>query len=258
MRRRLLGIVVLAAVVAVLLASAPGAVAQGPVTGILTGPNALGPGAIGVFFLNVSGGPASEAPGNVSVSAYITGSDVTGGAPLQATPHRQTTNGTGPFMFNITAPQKEQVITVVAEITSAAGSRAETATVSTRVTVIVPIVFTATFRNAGGAAAVDVPVKFFIDGRIAGATNISRIDPATSGTAKLTYLPVGLTPGTHTVRAEADLNRNGVIEPEKGEVAVFDVFYKKDFELTWPWAILIMLITVSLSFLVIRSRRRRR
>ncbi|TLZ59138.1 MAG: hypothetical protein E6K16_07595, partial [Methanobacteriota archaeon] len=165
---------------------------------------------------------------------------------------------TGPFMFNITAPQKEQVITVVAEITSAAGSRAETATVSTRVTVIVPIVFTATFRNAGGAAAVDVPVKFFIDGRIAGATNISRIDPATSGTAKLTYLPVGLTPGTHTVRAEADLNRNGVIEPEKGEVAVFDVFYKKDFELTWPWAILIMLITVSLSFLVIRSRRRRR
>jgi len=258
MRRRLLGIVVLAAVVAVLLASAPGAVAQGPITGILTGPNALGPGAIGVFFLNVSGGPASEAPGNVSVSAYITGSDVTGGAPLQATPHRQTTNGTGPFMFNITAPQKEQVITVVAEITSAAGSRAETATVSTRVTVIVPIVFTATFRNAGGAAAVDVPVKFFIDGRIAGATNISRIDPATSGTAKLTYLPVGLTPGTHTVRAEADLNRNGVIEPEKGEVAAFDVFYKKDFELTWPWAILIMSITVSLSFLVIRSRRRRR
>ena len=258
MRRRLLGIVVLAAVVAVLLPSAPHVVAQGPVTGILTGPNALGPGAIGVFFLNVSGGPASEAPGNVSVSAYITGSDVTGGAPLQATPHRQTTNGTGPFMFNITAPQKEQVITVVAEITSAAGSRAETATVSTRVTVIVPIVFTATFRNAGGAAAVDVPVKFFIDGRIAGATNISRIDPATSGTAKLTYLPVGLTPGTHTVRAEADLNRNGVIEPEKGEVAVFDVFYKKDFELTWPWAILIMLITVSLSFLVIRSRRRRR
>jgi hypothetical protein len=57
---------------------------------------------------------------------------------------------------------------------------------------------------------------------------------------------------------EADLNRNGVIEPDKGEVAVVDVFYKKDFELTWPWAALIMGITVSVSFLVIRARRRRR
>jgi hypothetical protein len=194
----------------------------------------------------------------VSISAYITGSDVAGGAPLQATPHTQTTNGTGPFTFNITAPQKEQVITVVVEVTSALGTRAERANVTARVTVLVPIVLTATFRNAGGAAAVNVPVKFFIDGRIAGATNISRIDPAATGTAKLTYLPVGLAPGAHTVRVEADLNRNGVIEPDKGEVVVFDVFYKKDLELTWPWAILIMGVTVSLSFLVIRARRRRR
>ncbi len=258
MRPTLLGIIALAAVVGVLVGIAPGAFAQTPVTGVLSGPSGLAPGASGTFYLNVSGGPASEAAGNVSIRAYLTGTDLAGGSPLKTAPHTATSNGTGPFVFNVTAPQKEQAITVVVEINSTVGARVESTTVTRAVTVITPIVLTATFRNTGGAAAMDVPVKFYIDGKIAGTTNISRIDPGGTGTAKFSYLPVGLAPGGHTVRVEADLNRNGVIEPDKGEVAVVDLFYKKDFELTWPWAALIMGITVSVSFLLIRGRRRRR
>jgi len=257
-RPTLLGIVAIAAVVGVLLGIAPGASAQTPVTGVLSGPSGIAPGGSGTFYLNVSGGPASEATGNVSIRAYLTGTDLAGGAPLPSSPHTEASNGTGPFVFNVTAPQKEQVITVVVEINSTAGARSERTTVTRAVTVITPIVLTATFRNDGRSAAVDVPVKFYVDGKIAGTTNISRIDPGGTGTAKFTYLPVGLAPGGHTVRVEADLNRNGVIEPDKGEVVVVDVFYKKDFELTWPWAALIMGITVSVSVLVIRARRRRR
>ncbi len=49
-----------------------------------------------------------------------------------------------------------------------------------------------------------------------------------------------------------------MIEQDKGEVVVVDVFYKKDWELTWPYAIVIMLATVSVSATVIRGLRRRR
>lgn len=257
MSRGSLGIVALLAVAGVLLALAPGTSAQ-TLGGVLSGPGALAPGATGTYYVNVSGGPASEAPGNVSIRAYVTGSDLTGALPLASGPHTASSNGTGPFIFNVTAPQGEQVITVVVELNSTVGTVTERATVTRAVTVITPIVLTATFRNSGGAAALDVPVRFYVDGKIAGSTNISRIDPGATGTARISYLPVGLGPGAHGVRAEADLNRNGVIEPDKGEVAVFDVFYKKDIELTWPWAALIMGITISIAYVVIRARRRRR
>jgi len=258
MRPGFFGIVAIAALLAVLIGSTPLASAQTTVTGNLSGPIALAPSGTAKFYLNVTGGPASEAPGNVTIRAYITGSDLTGGLPQKSSPHTASSNGTGTFNFNVTAPQKEQVITLVVEINSTAGGRTERTTLSRAITVVTPIILTATFRNDGGSAAVNVPVKFYIDGKLAGSTNISRINPAGSATAKLTYLPVGLTPGPHTVRVEADLNKNGVIEPDKGEVAIVDVFYKKDFELTWPWAVLIMGIAVSLSYLVIRARRRRR
>ncbi|HTD80768.1 MAG TPA: CARDB domain-containing protein, partial [Thermoplasmata archaeon] len=190
--------------------------------------------------------------------AYLHGADLTKASPDPAHPFTSVSNGTGPFTINITAPNKDQVITLIVEVGSAAAGRHENTTVSKAITVVTPILLTATFRNDGGAAALDVPVKFFIDGKVAGATNISRIDPGQTGTAKLSYLPVGLAVGGHTVRVEADLNRNGVIEPDKGEVAVVDLFYKKDFELTWPYAALIMGATLSVSYVVIRARRRRR
>jgi len=250
--------IALALVIAALLAAIPPAAAQGPVSGVLTGPAALAPHGSGVYFVNATGGPASEGAGNYSIRYWITGSDLTGGLPLPATPATQVGNSSGSFKFNVTAPQADGAITLNVEINSTAGGRTETGTVAKSITVVTPVVLKATFRNDGDAAAVNVPVKFYVDGKFAGATNISRIEPKASGTATLSWLPVGLTPGAHTVRIEADLNRNGVIEPDKGEVAFVDVLYKKDWELTWPWAILTMMATVSVSSVVIRGLRRRR
>ena len=258
MGRGLLAFVALAAIAAVLLAGTPHAAGASQVAGALSGPDALAPGGQGAFFLNASGGPAADANGNYSIRFWITGSDLTGGLPLPASPQTQQTNVTGHFRFNVTAPRKEQAITVVVEINSTAGRVTEKGTVTRAVTVIAPIVFSATFRNPGGAAALNVPVKFYVDGKFVGATNLSRVDPNGTGTATFSYLPAGLAPGSHTVRVEADLNRNGIIEPDKGEVSVTDVFYKKDFELTWPWAGLAIVVIVFFSALIVRARRRRR
>ena len=258
MRTGILALIAVAVVAASVLTPAPRAVAQAAVSGVLSGTNALPPGGTGVFLLNATGGPAPEANGNFSISYYVTGSDLGGASPLKATPGTATSDARGKFHFNITAPQREQAVTLVVEINSTAGTRSEKATITHSVTIITPIVLRATFRNDGSSAAVNVSARFYVDGKFVGTVNIGRVEPGGRATASFSYLPVGLGPGGHTARVDADLNRNGVIEADKGEVVVLDVFYKKDFELTWPWAGLIIIVTVALSYLVIRARRRRR
>jgi len=256
MDRRLL-VTVAVALVAVLIAGiAPRAAAADPVAGTVEGPPALAPGAASPYYVNVTGGPASEG-GNFTLKYYLTGTDLTGALPTQSSPG-SSQNATGRFRFNVTAPQKEQVVTLIVEVNSTHGARFERTTLSRAITIVTPVVLTATFSNKGGSAAVDVPVRFYVDGTLVGSTNISRIEPQATGTATLTWLPVGLAYGTHSVRVEADLNRNNVIEPDKGEVAVLDVFYKKQPDLSWGWAGAIMAVTILLTILVVRRVRARR
>ncbi len=255
-RRLVLALAALAVAAILFAASAPRGAAQTAVAGVISGPSALGPGAVAALFLNVSGGPGATAGGNFSIRYYLSGSDLTGGLPLQSAP-RSGTNATGTFTLNVTAPQKEQVVTLVVEVNSSFGPSSERATLSHAITVITPIVLTATFSNAGEAAAVNVPVKFFVDGTLVGRANISRIEPGGTGAASLSYLPVGLQVGGHTVRVEADLNGNGVIESDKGEVVVVDVFYKEGWQLSWFWAVVIVILTISITVLAVRRLRER-
>src|SRR2546428_8513871 len=170
MRRGLFGILAIAVLLAVLIAGSRPAPAKPTAPGDLSGRTAIAPSGTAKFYLNVSGGPASEAKGNVTMRVYITGPDLTGGLPQKPSPHTATSNGTGTFNFNVTAPQKEQVITLVVEINSTAGIRTEKTTLTRAITIVTPIILTATFRNDGGAAPLNAPVKVFIDGQDAGAT----------------------------------------------------------------------------------------
>jgi len=256
-RRLALALAALALVAVALAASSPRGAAQTAVAGVITGPTALAPSTSSSYFLNASGGPGMGEGGNYSVRYYLSGSDLTGGLPLPGSP-TTATNATGTFTLNLTAPQKEQGISLVVELNSSRGTTFERTTLTYPITVVTPVVLTATFANDGKTAAVDVPVKFYVDGKLVGQTTISRIEPGATGTATLSYLPVGLGAGTHTVQVEADLNRNGVIEPDKGEVVVLDVFYKKGWELNWGWAFVIIGLTISLTVLVVRWARRRR
>src|SRR3989454_9518371 len=147
MRWSLFGIIAIAVLLAVLLGSAPLASAQTTVTGNLSGPTAIAPSGTAKFYLNVSGGPASEAKGNVTIRVYITGPDLTGGLPQKSSPHTATSNGTGTFNFNVTAPQKEQGITLVVEINSTAGIRTEKTTLTRAIPTATALILPATVRN---------------------------------------------------------------------------------------------------------------
>lgn len=257
-RRLVLAFVCLAFLAVALAAASPRGLGQTSVAGVISGPKSLAPGANAFYKLNASGGPAEGGAGNYSVSYYLTGKDLTGGLP-QASAPKTGTNPNGTFSLNVTAPQPEEQITLVVVLNSSIeGGAYEKTTLTYPITVVAAIVLTATFANDGPAAAVNVPVTFYVDGVLVGRTNISRIEPGATGTATLSFLPAGLAAGQHTVRVEADLNKNGVIEPDKGEVVFVDVFYKQGFQLTWPWAVLIIGIMVFITaMLILRARSRR-
>jgi CARDB len=244
------GLAVLAAVV---LSIAP-ASGLGPLYGTLIGPDAVAPGQAASYNLTLGGGP--EGAVTYTVRWYVTGPNPAGGLPSSTNPTSSTGNRTT-FRLNVTAPQAEQTITLVVKISASLGSTFENTTVQKSIVVITPIVLSATFTNRGTTAAVNVTVRFYVDGTLVGTDTIARINPSGSATATFNYLPVNLQPGTHQVRIEADLDGNGVIDPARGEVVVSSLFYRGTAPLGTGWTILIGIAVFVPVFIVTVGLRRR-
>ncbi len=242
------------AVLAALVLSVVPASGLGPLYGTLAGPDAIAPGQAGVYNLTIAGGP--EGAVRYTVQWHITGPNAAGGVPSAANPTTATNNRTT-FRLNVTAPQAEQTITLVVKISAAVGSTVENTTVQKSIVVVTPVVLSATFTNQGTTAAVNVTVRFYVDGALVGTETIARINPSGSATATFNYLPVNLQSGTHQVRIEADLDRNGVIDPARGEVVVSSLFYRGTAPLSTGWTVLIG-IAVFVPVLIVTIGLRRR
>lgn len=242
------------AALAVLLTGATPAAAQA-ISGAITGPTALAPGQVAAYNLTLTGEPEG-ADVNYTVTYWITGTNVMGGAPLQSAPGRASGNRTA-YAFNITAPPQDQAITLVVSVGARFTTGFENTTVEYAITVVTPIVLSATFHNASSTAAVNVTVRFYVDNLLVGATKIKRVDPNADVTVTFNYLPVGLGPGPHTVRVEADLDNNGVIDASKGEVVVSDLFYRETPGLSPGWTFLIGVAAFIPVFLGVVALRRR-
>lgn len=248
-----MALAILAAVFALVLAPAA---AQGPIFGTITGPNALAPSQVSAYNLTINGGPSGAV--TYTVRWYLTGANVAGGLPNAASPTTTTGNRTT-FTLNITAPPAEGTVTLVVQISSAVGSTYENTTAEKSISVVTPIVLSATFRNDGITAAVNVTVRFYVDGALAGTKKIARLNPGAQVTETFNYLPSGLQPGTHQVRVEADLDGNGIIDPAKGETVVSSLFYRGTAPLSTAWTVLIGIgVFVPVLLLTIAIRRRQR
>jgi len=104
-----------------------------------------------------------------------------------------------------------------------------------------------------------VTVRFFVDNVAVGTKTVARIDSGKGATVTFNYLPVGLPPGTHSVRVEADLDGNGVIDSARGEVATSQLFYKGTPGLSTGWTVLIgIAVFLPVLLLTVAVRRRRR
>src|SRR5207249_9880705 len=107
------------------------------------------------------------------------------------------------FKLNLTAPSKEQTITLVVTVSALSGGTTENTTVEQAIVVVTPVVLSATFRDNGSTAAANVTVRFFVDDRAVGTKTVARIDPGKDAPVTFNYLPVGLQPGPDSVRLAA-------------------------------------------------------
>ena len=161
---------VLTATLALAIAPASG---QGPIFATITGPPAAAASTSTIYNLSIEGGPTVSV--NYTVRWYITGSDTTGGLPLESKP--TSASGTTPtFKLNLTTPAKEQTITLVVAVSAASGGTFENTSVEQAIAVVTPVVLSATFQNNGSTAAVNVTVRFFVDNVAVGTKTVARID----------------------------------------------------------------------------------
>jgi len=220
--------------------------------GTITGPNALAPSQVSAYNLTINGGPTGAV--TYTVRWHLAG----GGLPSAASPTTTTGNRTT-FTLNVTAPPTEGAVTLVVQIASLTGSTYENTTAEKAISIITPIVLSATFRNDGTTAAVNVTVRFYVDGALAGTRKIARLNPGAQVTETFNYLPSGLQPGTHQIRVEADLDGNGIIDPAKGEAVVTSLFYRGTAPLSTAWTVLIGIsVFVPVMLLTVALRRRKR
>lgn len=245
--------VLLAALAAPLLAA--DADAQGPVTAVIQGPTAIAPTSIHPYSVTVTGGPA-EVNGTFEISYVLEGERLQGGDPQIA---RTLANREGEFSFNVTAPEAEGTVQLVVRAKSGGEGGNETTEARLWIDVARPIDLRATIRNNGASAALNVTVIFYVDGRAVGNMTIARIDAGGTAEANVTFIPVGLAVGRHVVKVTADLDRDGTIEADAGELLMSEFFYKSERSNTpailGTITVLILVVFV-LVLLAIRRQRR--
>src|SRR6266540_1626790 len=203
----------------------PPAAGQVPLVPALTGPASLAPGQTAAYNLTLSGGPTGAV--TYTVRWYVSGPDAAGAAPAAANPTTETHNTTT-FQLNITAPPRDTDVTLVVSVGAQVGTTSENASVEKSIVVITPILLSATFRNDGTTAAFN-------------------------------YLPIGMQPGTHRVRIEADLDGNGIIDSSRGEAFASDLFYRTTPGLGTGWTIAIgiaVFLPVLIATVAVRRRER--
>lgn len=248
MNRLVVLLLVLGAVVA------PCAVrAQDPVTIVVSGPTAIAPASVHQYAVTVTGGPAAT-NGTFSIYYVLQGNNLAGGDPLVERPQANTH---GKFSLNLTAPNAEGSIYLYVRAISSAGGANETTETRYSIDVFRPVELRATIKNNGAAAALNVTVLFYVDGALVGNFTIARIEAGGSAEANITYIPVNLAAGQHTVKVTADLDRDGVIQP--WELQQSDFFYKTtSSSLPVVLGTVTVFLVVILVFVLLAIRRQRR
>jgi len=205
---------------AILVALVPApAAAQEPVAIVIDGPTAIAPSSIHAYAVTVTGGPGAE-NGTFEIHAILQGANVAGADPVV---DRIFSNREGKFTVNVTAPEAEGTIQLYVRARSFEGGRNETTERRLQIEVARPVELRATIRNTAPTAALNVTVYFYVDNALVGNATVARIDAGAQTDVNITYIPVGLAAGRHTVRIWADLDRDGQADP--GELVDQDFFY---------------------------------
>jgi len=227
------------------------------VTAVISGPTAVAPSSTHPYTITVSGGPAAQLNNGTYQIDYVVQGDNTAGAdPIIP---RQLFRADGKFVVNITAPQAEGPAQLYVKATSSGGGTNETTETRLLITVAAPIDLRAIIRNFGAAVAINVTVDFYVDGKFVGNTTVARIEAGGQVQVNVTWIPVGLTDGQHTITIKADLDHDKKYDPDRGEL-VHDSFFYRSQRSIWPAVLgtVTVVVLVILVFVLLAIRRQRR
>ena len=229
--------------------------AQDPVAATITGPTAVAPSSTHPYEITVTGGPAADG-GTFEINYALQGDNIRGGDPQIP---RTLANREGRFTVNVTLPEVEGTVQLFVRAKSSNETANTTTETRLSIDVFRPIELRAFIRNHGAAAALNVTVFFYVDGRGVGNMTIGRIEAGGQAEANVTYIPVDLTPGRHALKVTADLDGDGTIEPAAGELLQSDFFYKTE-RSSVPAVLgtITVFILVVLVFVLLAIRRQRR
>ncbi|HYM40825.1 MAG TPA: CARDB domain-containing protein [Thermoplasmata archaeon] len=255
MSARALALVLIVLAVAVVAVPAAVSADTGPLFATITGPTALAPSQTAVYNVTITGGPTGNT--TYALNWQITGTNTSGGNPVATSPGSTSGNRTS-YRLNVTAPTLEQSLTLTVTVvaTPKVGTR-ENVTTTFAITVLKGIVLAATFHNSGTTAAENVTVRWYIDGTLVGTSILKSIAANGDATVTFTYLPVGLSPGQHTLTVSADLDHDGIIDPARGETVTSTIFYSQVQQPASGWAILLAIGVFIPVFLGVVAWRRR-
>lgn len=157
---------------------------------------------------------------------WVTAKNKTGAFPTEA--EKKTGNLTGgnnSFQVDITSTSNTGTMSIVMNATSPNG--AFWYTTEEEITVIEPVVVSATIFNSGQVKINNATVDIYIDGEQIGTDTISSLAPGGKKDVSADWVSDDIAPGWHEARFVVDANGDGVINTDLGDIVfVKDIYVK--------------------------------
>jgi hypothetical protein len=214
----------------------------------LTGPSVLGTlrsGTFSVTFID----PDSRV---WTYKAYITAANTTGASPLVNSPINGTlTVENNSFTFDVTAQQDSGELDLHINCTSGSLYYEKVQTIP----VVYPIAFNVDINNPSNVVINNATVQFYVDGSEIDMQVIQSLNARQNTKVSSEWITNDAKSGWHDSRIVVDLNGDGVIDTQAGDMIVENRFYIEGGR-DWIFAsiVLIGLIALIIGFVYISKR----
>ena len=177
-------------------------------------------------------------------SIWITAANDSGASPLKELPANGTlSSGNDTFLFNITAMQKPGELEIHVNCTSGNLYYEKVQLI----TVVTPIVFNVELNNPSNVEIHNATVQFLVNDEEIDFQTIQTIPARQGTTVSSEWISINNEPGWYDSKILVDLNGDGVIDTDLGDMIVEDRFYIEG-ESDWVFALTVL---VGLTALII-------
>ena len=155
-------------------------------------------------------------------SIWITAANDSGASPLKELPANGTLNpGNSTFLFNITATHRPGELEIHVNCTSGTLYYDKVQPI----TVVTPIIFNVKLNNPSNVVINNATVQFFVDDTEIDFQTIGTIPAMQDTTVTSEWVSTDKEPGWHDSKILVDLNGDGIINTDIGDMIVEDRFY---------------------------------